>query len=222
MLINASEPIALFNGDYIKAIGRLLNETPTRTVANFLIGCTVQYSAHYLNEQIRAIESKHLKTKPRERSDECVDITSESLAVLFNAMYARKYLGRTDKTIIEDLVRRIRQQFQIVMEHSNWMDAATKANAIRKLNAMGAGIAYPEFFMNDTALEKYYAGMEIDEHNYFESMLQINVNSVRRLFGNLRQPFDYWHIINEEVTMVNAFYAQRFNTIRKLIDFETS
>lgn len=54
------------------------------------------------------------------------------------------------------MVEDLRAAFKEMLEENDWMDDATRSYAKLKADQMIALIAYPDFILNDTALDEYY------------------------------------------------------------------
>ena len=59
-------------------------------------------------------------------------------------------------------MRYVRQSFSDNFANVAWMDDETKARAVEKANAISQMIGYPDFIVNVTKLDEYYANVRND------------------------------------------------------------
>ena len=56
-----------------------------------------------------------------------------------------------------EMIHDIREAFNELLEHNEWMDDETRAVAKDKANSMNERIGYPEYITNRTRLEEDYS-----------------------------------------------------------------
>jgi predicted metalloendopeptidase len=61
----------------------------------------------------------------------------------------------------EDMIHNIRKAFNDFLSVNTWMDGVTKNAAKDKADAISEKIGYPEFILNDTALDEKYKEVSI-------------------------------------------------------------
>lgn len=138
-----------------------------------------------------------------------------SLSIAVGALYVRKYFRQDSKAIALEMVNGIRKEFEQILENVNWMDEETRKSAINKLHSMSTHIGYPDEIMDDSKIENYYKELKIDQDNYLESVLNMNVFGTDYAFNKLRQPVNKtdW-VTHARPAIVNAFYSSIENSIR--------
>merc|ERR1711974_160212 len=67
-----------------------------------------------------------------------------------------------------------------------WMDAATKAKAKEKYNALLHNVAYPPQLINDDNMKKYYDGLKVKSTEYFKSWVTIRKFKVDKAYSKLK------------------------------------
>ena len=114
------------------------------------------------------------------------------------------------------MVNGIRKEFELLLNEVNWMDDETRESALNKLKAMSTHIGYPDEIMDNAKIEKYYENLEINENNYLQSVLNMNVFGTDYAFNKLRKPVNKtdW-VTHARPAVVNAFYSSIENSIRK-------
>lgn len=139
-----------------------------------------------------------------------------SLAISVGSLYVRKHFNRDSKAIALEMVNNIRTVFSQILDEVQWMDAATKQEAKKKLHSMTTHIGYPDEMLDNEKLEEYYRKLDIDPDKYFESFLKMNVFGTDYSFNKLRLPVNKtdW-IRHARPAVVNAFYSSIENSIRK-------
>lgn len=148
-----------------------------------------------------------------------------SLPIAVGALYVRKYFRLDSKAFISEMIRRIREEFEILLNKVEWMDDKTRQTALNKLKAIFVHIGYPDEILNNTKLEEYYENLDIDENNYLRSVLNINVFDTNYHFSKLRQPVNRtdWQthanaaIVSASYYCVENSIGKSFSTIPKQI-----
>lgn len=219
--VHENETIIIFNSlSYFIEFGQLLELTSNRTIANYLIWRLTEYSAYYLNAEVRkrqlaynavAIGKKELSA----RWKECISLTDSKLSTAVGAMYVRKYFNSYAKQIARAMVEQIQQEFkEMLIKNNNWMDPITKIAAAEKVNAITTHIGYPDELLDDKKLDEYHRDLQIDPHNYFQSILNINKFYMNYEFNQLRKPVNKtdW-VAHSSPTFINAYYSFEENSI---------
>ena len=70
------------------------------------------------------------------------------------------------------MIHDIREAFNELLEHNEWMDDETRAVAKDKANSMNERIGYPEYITNTTRLEEDYS--KVKEKKLRGLVLQIS------------------------------------------------
>ena len=95
-----------------------------------------------------------------------------------------------------------------------WMDEETRIAALKKIEGMKSIVAYPDEFINDSLIEKYYNNLEMIPDQYYQNSLKISRLYMNHTISQLREPIigrGDWTI--HYITTVNAFYRFQLNTI---------
>lgn len=206
---------------FFEKLGPLLEKTPKRTVANYMLWRITAFCSFFLNKEVRKKQQQYASvvsgTEDEEpRWKECVDIVSGSVPISVGALYIRKYFQKEAKTAAQEMVDSIRKEFEEILKNVPWMDKMTRQFALEKLNKMATYIGYPEELMNDQILIDYYKDLEIDENRYLESMLNLNIFATDLALKKLREVVNKtdWKT-HGKPAVVNAYYSSIQNSIRK-------
>lgn len=210
----------IFNSlSYFADFGELLEITSNRTIANYLCWRITEYSAYYLNADVRKRQLAYStvtigKKELSVRWKECMSLTNNKLSTAVGAMYVRKYFKPHAKKIARIMVNQIREEFREVLLKNNWMDPITKIAAGEKLHAITTHIGYPDELLDDKKLDDYHKDLQIEPHNYFMSILNINKFYMNYEFNQLRKPVNKtdW-MAHSSPTFINAYYSFEENSI---------
>lgn len=218
--VSKNELVIVNVPSFISDLEDLLNKTPKRVQANYVMWRAAAASVSYLTEEIRKRQLAYStalsgKTEREARWKECVDIVSGSLSISVGAMYVRQYFNEDAKKNAIEMVADIRQEFTKILKKVDWMDAKTKASALDKAAGMSNHIAYPNELLDDKKLEEFYEKLELTSDNYLESILNLTLFGTEYSFSKLRKPVNKsdW-ITHGRPAVVNAFYSSIENSIQ--------
>lgn len=220
--VDDSEIITVSVPTFFAQLASLLEETPNRTIANYLIWRVTVYSTYFMSSELRKRNLQYFtaisgKTEEEARWKECVDLATSGLPISVGALYVKKHFEESSKAAALEIVDGIRDEFEIILQKVDWMDEETRKSALEKLKKMATYIGYPDEIKNNTLLEEYYDGLEIDPEHYLESYLKLNLFSTKQVYKKLREPVNKteWER-HAKPAQANAFYSSIENSIRKL------
>lgn len=106
---------------FLESLPKLLTKTSKRVLANYMIGRVVQASAGFLNKEMRDARTNYAAaisgTKvERPRYTTCINYLSDSLTQALGALYVRKSFDNNTKGQVENLVTKLRQSFDSMLE----------------------------------------------------------------------------------------------------------
>ncbi|XP_031639286.1 neprilysin-2-like [Contarinia nasturtii] len=217
--VNENEVIVVSVPSYFKKLGQLLQDTPKRTIANYMMWRITSYSSFFLTSELRNRQLIYRTAvngiqEQGARWKECTDLTKESLPMAVGALYVRKHFQQDSKAAAMDMVNRIRNEMELILNDAKWMDDETRQSALNKLKAMSTYVGYPDEMMNDSKIEEYHKNVEIDENNYLLSYLNLSVFGTDLGFKEFRKPYikTDW-TMHSDPAIVNAFYSSISNSI---------
>ncbi|XP_035795572.1 neprilysin-2-like isoform X1 [Anopheles albimanus] len=219
--IDENEVIIVSVPSFMKELGPLLQNTPKRVMANYVMWRISGFSSFFLTEKLRKRQLQYStalsgKQEQEPRWKECVEITSGSLPISVGALYIRKYFREESKRAALDMVNDIKGVFVDILKKVEWMDEVTRQSALEKVATMATHIGYPDELMNDTKIAEYYKDLEFQpESNYLNTILYMNQFGTTKAFKKLRQPVNKtdW-ITHSRPAIVNAFYSSIENSIQ--------
>ncbi|CAO1406051.1 unnamed protein product [Diamesa serratosioi] len=205
---------------FFDELGKLLEKTPKRTMANYVMWRITGFSSYFLTEALRKRQLQYStaisgKQEQEPRWKECIDLASGSLSTASGALYVRKHFQQDSKASALDMVNRIKVEFEKILKTVPWMDDITRVSALAKVKSMVTHIGYPDELMDDQKLIDFYKNITVDENKYLESILKINIFGTNRAFNKLREPVNKtdW-ITHAKPAVVNAFYSSIENSIQ--------
>lgn len=211
--VNENETVIFNSLTYFSHFERLLASTANRTIANYLFWRLTEYSAYYLNGDVRKRQLAYNtvtigKKELSARWKECISLTNNKLSTAAGALYIRKYFHPEAKQTAAEMVDQIRKEFKDVLKQITWMDVNTKLAANDKVDAIVSHIGYPDELYDDKKLDEYHNAIELNRTNYLRSVLNINKFYMSYEFNSLRKPVNKseW-ILHSSPTFINAFYS---------------
>jgi predicted metalloendopeptidase len=205
---------------FFDELGNLLERTPKRAIANYVMWRITGFSSFFLTEKLRKRQLQYStavsgKQEQEPRWKECVDIASGSVPISVGALYIRKHFHQDSKAAALDMVNRIKVEFEKILKTVPWMDETTRTSALAKVKSIATHIGYPDELMDDKKLIDFYKKVSVDENQYLESILRINIFGTDRAFKKLREPVNKtdW-ITHAKPAVVNAFYSSIENSIQ--------
>lgn len=211
-LVDVGLPRALGN------LLKLLEKTPKRVIANYLITVSVASIGHTLNKvvkdnDLRLSQKLFGTTSHSARWRECVTVATQRMKVAVAALYSRKYFNEGAKKNVASIVNNLHKKFLEILEEIDWMDDETKNTATEKAKSIGMHIAYPQELLNDTILDHYYENLNSSD-DYLQFVLNIQTFTSDKMYRSLIEPVSKsdWkdHSVSHEV---NAFYHFTENSI---------
>uniref|UniRef100_A0A336KCR9 CSON013010 protein n=1 Tax=Culicoides sonorensis TaxID=179676 RepID=A0A336KCR9_CULSO len=217
--VNDQQIISLADKTFFKKLGPLLDNTPKKVIANYLLWHAVDASIGYLTDKLQKIELRYRsKTNGKDELDplwkECVISIAPRFKMAIGAKYAREYFKEDSKKVAIEMVNDIKEAFSEIIQTRDWMDEDTKIAAMEKLSRMSVNIAYPNELMDDTIVTEYYKGLHVKQDEYFESALRsysfLLDKGLERLHESVNKTD--WRDLSY-VAVVNAFYHPLLNYI---------
>jgi putative endopeptidase len=131
------------------------------------------------------------------RWETCASLTDQDMSDVLGKAYVAKYFPPEAKRRMSMLVENLRAAMRDEIEHSGWMQSATKKNAILKLNALQVQIGYPDRW-------KEYSSVSIDRGMFLANVKATWAAEQRYDLGKIGKPVSHndW---NMTPPTVNAY-----------------
>jgi putative endopeptidase len=188
--------------DYLAGLDAILVKTPITVWRNYFTARILQSSTAFLPKKFEDIEfafSSKLSgsTEQRARWKRCVGHTDNALGEALGQLFVKDHFPGDSKTAAEQQVHAIVEAMNRNIDTLPWMDAATKAKAHEKANAMAFQIGYP-------AKWKEYK-FKIDAKAWGSNVLGARKEAAAREMAKIGKPVDrtLWGMTPPTV---NAYY----------------
>jgi len=205
---------------YLVDLGRLLDTTPPRVLANYMLWRVAASSVSYLTEEARDIQLEYSKkitgTEYRQpRWKECMRMVSGSLSHAVGKLYAEKFFRNDAKEQADTMVSYIRAEFDKILRTVDWMDSSTRLKAINKSLSIVPHIAYPSELLMESKLNELYQDLEISSGQLLWNMRNLTIFGTDYSFRRLREKVNKNDWKNwGAAAVVNAFYSPLDNSIQ--------
>ncbi|MEI6235217.1 MAG: M13 family metallopeptidase [Planctomycetota bacterium] len=143
------------------------------------------------------------ENKPRWKRG--LGLVDRSLGDALGQLYVAKNFSAEAKAKAKQLVENLRIELRERIDKLDWMSAATKVQAHRKLNAFAVKIGYPDTWRD-------YSTLTIDRGPAVLNAMRVRQFEFRRYMNKLGKPVDRteWYM---SAPTVNAYYSQNMNEI---------
>ncbi|KAF5269286.1 hypothetical protein FQR65_LT02587 [Abscondita terminalis] len=217
--VTESEKVLLRVPQYLKDLLALLEKTPKRVLANYMMAEHADYIIPYLSEQLKIRRASYYKLLNADCSSKsitttCMSISYLSVGLQIDHLYVTKYFNKTVKDQAEQLVTDIRKQFVESLKKVDWLDNETRAQAIEKVLAMKQHVGYPSELLESKNVDSYYDKLKINSTSYLAAILSARKFQQDVDYSRLRQPRNKTEWISHVTPLtVNAFYSLTENSI---------
>uniref|UniRef100_A0AC34FHN9 Uncharacterized protein n=1 Tax=Panagrolaimus sp. ES5 TaxID=591445 RepID=A0AC34FHN9_9BILA len=216
--LNSDPLIIVSEPGYFKRLTSLITNTDTRIVTNYIFWRYTASWALQLDERFDDIQQDFLKdfigrkTKSPRWKD-CNSGSGSRMSYASGAMYVRAHFDKRDRDAALEMIEDLQAAFREILLETDWMEDETRKYALEKANDMQSLIGYPDFILNDTALDEYYDNLTLsDGDNYSEVIQKTTKWAQHKAFRRLLEPVDRSEF-GTSSAVVNAFYSSVKNGI---------
>ncbi|KAK6732311.1 hypothetical protein RB195_016598 [Necator americanus] len=161
--------------EYMEQLNEILQNTPKRILANFVILHYILSWAKYLDDDYRTplkhyLEDIGVKNYPT-KSTSCILVTIKMFDAAFTSVYGRKFNGIATEKMIEGFIREILAVFKEGIKENKWMTSEQKKSAILKAERMKIYAAYEDVHLNDSELDNRHKDLIELQHQRFLEVL---------------------------------------------------
>ena len=120
---------------------------------------------------------------------------------------------------METLTDLVQSKFRDLVVQGSWLTDTTKKLAEEKIKAIIHNIGYPDFILDDAALQAEVEGLEYKEDEFFENVLRNLRWRTQHEMGRLDERVNrtLW---TATPAVVNAYYSRNRNQISKNLNFQ--
>jgi endothelin-converting enzyme/putative endopeptidase len=167
-------------------------------IAHFVDAHTSGISKAFADERFEYTKAITGTQQQRPRQQRAVGLVSASLGDAVGKLYARQFFTAEEKTKVQTLVATLMTAFRTRLQTLTWMNAATRAEAITKLDALQVGIGYPDKWRS-------YAGLEIKPDDLLGDYLRNEMFEYHYAISQIGKPTDRkeWTMTPQTVNAVN-------------------
>ena len=171
-------------------------------------------SSDYLGPQFEAINYKFTKalygevTEPT-RPEKLAYATSQNLGHPLSQLYVARHFPPQRRKSVEDMLRRVRQEFRQRIVDNQWLQPETRRQALEKLDAVEISVGYPDEWID-------LSSVDIRRDDYLGNRLRLNQFFTQRNLRKLGQPVKEDRFASPGATLpidVNAAYSADSNRI---------
>ncbi|XP_064085385.1 neprilysin-like isoform X2 [Macrobrachium nipponense] len=204
---------------YFGNLTTLLNKTTTRTIANYLLYQVVYSMADETSVTLRDIYRSYEtplwefgRTSLRPWYD-CVTKVRILLPMAIGQMFFKKHSIENVTGDANKLVEHVTEAFRNMLRSATWMSNETTEKAIRKLDEMVHFVGYPDYLLDDEAMNEHMQGLpEVSDTDHFGNVVALlRWHGYRSLVKLSSTPSrTRWPTGPLEI---NAFYSTQTNAI---------
>jgi putative endopeptidase len=203
--INVGQP------DFFKAangvfVNTSLDDWKTYLRWQLIHGAATELSSDFVNENFKFFGTTLTGAKQlKPRWKRVVTSTDGALGEALGKLYVADYFPPESKARMIELVKNVREAMADSIKSRDWMDDATKQEALKKLDAFSVKIGYPDKWRD-------YSTLKIDKGPYVLNAARASMFEVDRLLKKIGQPVDRseWGMTPPTV---NAYYNPNMNEI---------
>jgi predicted metalloendopeptidase len=196
---------------YLKALDKLLAETPLDTLKPYFAWNVIRANAPFLSKDFVETNfefyGKQLggATEMRPRWKRGVSATENALGESIGKVYVEQHFPAANKARMEELVKNLLVAYKDSIDKLPWMSTQTKKEAQTKLAKFTPKIGYPNKWRD-------YSALTIDRNDLVGNVTRATEFAVQKELDKLGKPIDRdeWGMTPQTV---NAYYNPELNEI---------
>ena len=202
--VNVTQP------DFVRAVNRLLGDTPLETWQAYLkvrvlFDAAPTLSGAYLREWFALRQALTGTTEMLPRWKRCIAETDDALGEVLGAEYVKKAFTPEDKQRMLTMVTNLEAALGERMQAAPWMSDSTRIAAAGKLAAFMEKIGYPDRW-------KDYSSVKIVPGQHYANRTAAQAFESARNIAKIGKPVDRGEWSMTPPT-VNAYYSSSLNSI---------
>lgn len=210
--IESFDTIIIGQPDYIQHISTVFAKSDLNTLKDYQLWKLINhYAGHMSNDFVQAnfdfyrgVLSGTKEMKPiNERAIE--EITGQPINEALGQLFVAEHFSPEAKNKINSMVDGLLEVYRERIQQLEWMTEETKIQALKKLEAIGRKLGYPDAWKDLSAID-------IKKDNYLHNIDQCAFYETKDNLSKLHQPVDKdeWGMPPH---MVNAYYHPLMNEI---------
>ncbi|XP_031556633.1 endothelin-converting enzyme 1-like [Actinia tenebrosa] len=198
--INESELIYGPALSYLKKAMKIVQKTPKRVLANYMVWFVIRTEVNWLSASFRKAQLEYNQattgtTSDEELSKKCVGQTEKSFGDVIAVAYIKEHYAQlTSKTrMTKRIFSGAIQAFKDNVNSLTWLDNGTRSEVLQKIDAVKAKIGFPAYMMDSKKLSKIfekYRGLKITRGTYFKNKVSILKQERQQMLKKFMKPID--------------------------------
>ncbi|WP_201986682.1 M13 family metallopeptidase [Hymenobacter rubidus] len=208
--LGAAKEVIVGQPDFLKEVSTMLKEEPIADQKQYLrwhlvSSVTAALPKAYGDEAFKFAQTLTGAKKQQPRWKRMLQSTDRALGEAFGQLYVDKAFSPAAKARAKQMIENLRVAYAERIQSTDWMSAATKKEALKKLNAFTVKIGYPDKW-------KDYSSLNVSRESYLNNLL------AARVWANEDQIKHFGHPIDRNEwgmtpPTVNAYYNPPMNEI---------
>ncbi|XP_063928454.1 neprilysin-4 isoform X2 [Zophobas morio] len=215
--VDLEEPIACYCMDYLYKLFDILNQTPPRTIANYLIWRFVRHRTNNLDNRFLVAKQRFYfvlfgREKAPPRWQFCVSQVNTNMGMALGSLFVRKYFDENSKNDTLEMTKHLQEAFRLILKENKWLGDHTKNYARKKIDKMNLKIGYPDFLLDEDELSDRYYDVDAHPDYFFENTLSIlrHLTRIEQTKIGTEVNKTTWRTAP---AVVNAYYSRNKNQI---------
>jgi len=208
--LGAAKEVIVGQPDFLKEVSAMLKEESIADQQQYLRFHLVSSVVPALpkafgDESFRFSQTLSGAKKQQPRWKRMLGSTDRALGEAFGQLYVDKAFSPAAKARAKQMIENLRVAYAERIQATDWMSAATKKEALKKLNAFTVKIGYPDKW-------KDYSALTIGRESYLNNLLAARVWANNEEIKHFGKPIDRneWGMTPPTV---NAYYNPPMNEI---------
>ncbi len=166
-----------------------VNRTPLDVWRAWLAYKLVSNNAEYLSTDVAAVKFDFFdrrldgQQEPTPRWSRGVDLVEGYMGQAVGKLYVEKYFPESSRRQVAAMFDNIRAVMRDRLLHAAWMSEPTRAEALRKIDALKVKIGYPTVWPD-------YSDLQFDRNDLYGNLRQARRHRWLAQLGGARRPFD--------------------------------
>jgi putative endopeptidase len=208
--LGSAKEVIVGQPDFMKEVSAALQQEPLADQKQYLCwhlvsSVTSALPKAYGDEAFRFSQTLSGAKKQQPRWKRMLGSTDRALGEAFGQLYVDKAFTPAAKARAKEMIENLRKAYAERIQATDWMSAATKKEALTKLNAFVVKIGYPDKW-------KDYSSLNISRESYLNNLFAAQEWANREEIGKFGKPIDRneWGMTPPTV---NAYYNPPMNEI---------
>lgn len=210
--IESFDTVIVGQPEYLDYLNQLVESSTLKNIKDYLQWKIVNHYSGYSNEELvqmnfdfyEGVLSGKSEMKPmNERAIE--EMTNKAVKTALAQEFVARHFSQEAKDKVNEMVDNLLTVYRERLNNLAWMTEETKTQALKKLDAIGRKLGYPDEW-------KDLSSLEISSDNYVDNVDACAKFSFRENIDKLNEPVDKkeWGM---PAHMVNAYYHPLLNEI---------